>query len=103
MPDFSWVADPDAFLGDALLHKRRDRLPTSLRPEATTGMVWVLMVQSYYAAGGFVFSHRNPRLRCEVPAAGDDREGFVAGWPCSPTRALRAFRRRPCAGASACA
>ena len=56
-------------LGDALWHARRDRLLGRLRPGATIGMDGVFTMQPYYAAGGFVFSHRNLRFRRDVPPA----------------------------------
>ncbi len=62
-------------LGDALWHMRRDRLLGRLKPGATIGMDGVFNMQPYYSAGGFVFSHRNPRFCLEVPAAAGARAG----------------------------
>lgn len=62
-------------LGDALWHARRERLLARLRPGATIGMDGVFTMQPYYAAGGFVFSHRNLRFRHEVPAIPGDPSG----------------------------
>lgn len=61
--------------GNALWHARRDRLLSRLRPGATIGMDGVFAMQPYYAAGGFVFSHRNLRFRHTVPADAGDRLG----------------------------
>jgi len=55
-------------LGNGLWHARRDRLLARLRPGAGIGMDGVFTMQDYYAAGGFVFSHRDLRFRVEMPA-----------------------------------
>jgi len=55
-------------LGNALWHTRRERLLARLRPGSSIGMDGVFAMQDYYAAGGFVFSHRNMRFRAEIPA-----------------------------------
>jgi GNAT superfamily N-acetyltransferase len=52
--------------GNALWHARRERLLTRLRPGASIGLDGVFTMQDYYAAGGFVFSHRNMRFRTEI-------------------------------------
>ncbi len=69
-------------LGDALWHYRRERLLQRLRPGATIGLDGVFEMQSYYAKGGFVFSHRNIRFVTEIvdpPAAMQaDDEAVVA-------------------------
>lgn len=52
--------------GNALWHIRRQRLLDRLQPEASIGMDGVFAMQSYYAKGGFVFSHRNLRFRTEI-------------------------------------
>jgi len=65
--------------GNTLWHARRERLLVRLNPGATVGLDGVFAMQSYYAKGGFVFSHRNIRFRREVahrvPAIGD--QGLV--------------------------
>jgi len=53
--------------GDTLWQARRGRLLARLRPGASIGLDGVFAMQDYYAKGGFVFSHRNIRFRCEVP------------------------------------
>lgn len=53
-------------LGDALWHFRRERLLERLRPGASIGLDGVFDMQSYYAKGGFVFSHRNMRFRAQI-------------------------------------
>jgi GNAT superfamily N-acetyltransferase len=55
-------------LGNTLWHARRQRLLARLKPGATAGLDGVFALQNYYAAGGFVFSHRNLRFRADVPA-----------------------------------
>jgi ribosomal protein S18 acetylase RimI-like enzyme len=52
--------------GNALWHARRERLLTRLHPGAAIGLDGVFAMQDYYAAGGFVFSHRNLRFRAEI-------------------------------------
>ncbi len=70
-------------LGDRLWHARRERLLGRLQPGATVGLDGVFEMQSYYARGGFVFSHRNMRFRVEVasevvdPQAAAGRPGVV--------------------------
>jgi GNAT superfamily N-acetyltransferase len=54
-------------LGKALWHARRERLLSRLRPGAGIGLDGVFAMQGFYAAGGFVFSHRNMRFRAEIP------------------------------------
>jgi len=56
-------------LGDRLWQARRERLRARLRPGASIGMDGVFDMQSYYARGGFVFSHRNLRFRAEIGKA----------------------------------
>jgi GNAT superfamily N-acetyltransferase len=53
--------------GNALWHARRERLLARLRPGASIGLDGVFAMQDYYAAGGFVFSHRDIRFRTEIP------------------------------------
>jgi len=53
-------------LGNTLWHARRERLLARLRPGASIGLDGVFDMQRYYAAGGFVFSHRNLRFRAEI-------------------------------------
>jgi GNAT superfamily N-acetyltransferase len=52
--------------GNALWHARRERLLARLQPGASIGLDGVFAMQDYYAAGGFVFSHRNLRFRADV-------------------------------------
>jgi GNAT superfamily N-acetyltransferase len=52
--------------GNTLWHARRKRLLARLRPGASIGLDGVFAMQSYYAEGGFVFSHRNMRFRSEI-------------------------------------
>jgi len=52
--------------GNALWHARRERLLTRLHPGASIGLDGVFAMQDYYAAGGFVFSHRNLRFRAGI-------------------------------------
>ena len=54
-------------LGRVLWHARRDRLRSRLNPDAGIGLDGVFAMQAFYAAGGFVFSHRNLRFRAEIP------------------------------------
>jgi len=53
--------------GNMLWHARRDRLLARLQPGASIGLDGVFAMQTYYAGGGFVFSHRNLRFRAEIP------------------------------------
>jgi GNAT superfamily N-acetyltransferase len=61
-------------LGRRLWHWRRDRLLSRLRPGAAIGMDGVFDMQGFYAKGGFVFSHRNLRMKGigQAPAFLDD-------------------------------
>lgn len=52
--------------GHTLWHARRQRLLDRLQPGAMVGMDGVFDMQSYYAKGGFAFSHRNIRFRTEI-------------------------------------
>jgi len=54
-------------LGNRLWQARRERMLARLNPGASIGMDGVYAMQDYYAKGGFVFSHRDIRLRFEVP------------------------------------
>lgn len=66
--------------GNTLWHARRQRLLDRLRPGASIGMDGVFDMQSYYAKGGFVFSHRNMRFRAEItehPATSSDDDKYV--------------------------
>lgn len=96
-------------IGRAFWHWRRDTLRARLRPNAAIGMDGVFAMQSFYARGGFAFSHRNLRMAgtaaahpltpaernllhplAALPFAqvaafdrehfGFDRTGFLAGW-----------------------
>ncbi|MBI2570470.1 MAG: GNAT family N-acetyltransferase [Candidatus Schekmanbacteria bacterium] len=49
-------------LGRQLWLSRRDRLRGRLRPTAAIGMDGVFAMQPFYAAGGFVFQHRDLRF-----------------------------------------
>ena len=62
-------------LGNTLWHVRLARLRDRLQPGASIGMDGVFEMQSYYAKGGFVFSHRNIRYRAEVPGNSSPAEG----------------------------
>ena len=67
--------------GNVLWHARLERLRARLRPGATIGMDGVFDMQSYYAKGGFVFSHRTIRHRAETAERASppaDEEGDVA-------------------------
>jgi ribosomal protein S18 acetylase RimI-like enzyme len=56
--------------GRQLWRALRERLTERLRADACTGLDGVFAMQSYYAADGFVFSHRDIRFRAELtPAA----------------------------------
>ena len=57
--------------GNTLWHARRQRLLERLRPGATIGLDGVFAMQEYYAAGGFVFSHRTMRFYVEIPEQSD--------------------------------
>jgi len=52
-------------LGNQLWHARRDRLIARMQPGASIGLDGVFAMQAYYAAGGFVFSHRSMRFRAD--------------------------------------
>lgn len=54
-------------LGSALWHARRERLLTRLHPGASIGLDGVFAMQGFYAAGGFVHSHRSLRFRADIP------------------------------------
>lgn len=68
--------------GNELWHARRERLIARVRPQASIGLDGVFAMQDYYAAGGFVFSHRNMRFRAEISRQAngppDDREDIVS-------------------------
>ena len=49
-------------LGNSLWHTRLERLRARLNAGASIGMDGVFDMQSYYAKGGFVFSHRNSSI-----------------------------------------
>lgn len=49
--------------GRELWYKRRDSLLARLQPGAAIGMDGVFNMQSFYAKGGFEFSHRNLRMQ----------------------------------------
>lgn len=52
--------------GNTLWHARRQRLLDRLNRDAAIGMDGVFDMQSYYAKGGFQFSHRNMRFRADI-------------------------------------
>lgn len=60
--------------GNGLWHARRDLLRKRLDPGAAIGMDGVYAMQDYYAAGGFVFSHRDIRFRSEARRTAADSE-----------------------------
>jgi GNAT superfamily N-acetyltransferase len=65
--------------GNSLWHARLQRLRNRLHPGASIGMDGVFDMQSYYARGGFVFSHRNMRFRAEItqpPVPSPDAEKY---------------------------
>jgi GNAT superfamily N-acetyltransferase len=67
-------------LGDALWQYRREHLLKRLRPGASIGLDGVFEMQSYYAKGGFAFSHRNMRFRAMIagpPATTNGDDGKV--------------------------
>jgi len=82
-------------LGDRLWQARRERLRARLRPGASIGMDGVFDMQSYYARGGFVFSHRNLRFRAEIGKASPpgDAEDVVA-LSAFPFEEVAAYDRR---------
>ncbi len=63
-------------LGRRLWFHRRDLLRLRLQPTAAIGMDGVFDMQPFYAAGGFVFSHRDLRFE-GVGAAAARGEGIV--------------------------
>lgn len=74
--------------GNALWHVRRERLIARLRPGASIGLDGVFAMQAYYAAGGFVFSHRDMRFRAEIsgqapspPADGEEEVVSLSAVP----------------------
>ncbi len=50
-------------MGRDLWLARRDKLLSRLKPQAAIGMDGVFSMQSFYAKGGFEFSHRNLRMQ----------------------------------------
>lgn len=64
-------------LGTKLWFYRRDRLLSRLKKGASIGMDGVFAMQSFYAKGGFQFSHRD--LRFEVVAKKEDYDENVKG------------------------
>lgn len=58
-------------LGRTLWHYRRDLLLERLEPGATIGMDGVFVMESFYARGGFVTSHRDLRYEGRAPGAVD--------------------------------
>lgn len=82
--------------GNTLWHARRDRLIGRLQSGASIGMDGVFDMQTYYARGGFVFSHRDIRYRVEgyvgEPAA-SGRDGHVVGLGEVPWEVIEAYDR----------
>jgi ribosomal protein S18 acetylase RimI-like enzyme len=71
-------------LGRKLWYFRRDRLVERLQPGAPIAMDGVFAMQPFYAAGGFVFSHRNLRMEGvggSDHGALDSRVGDLNGVP----------------------
>ena len=82
--------------GNALWHTRRQRLLDRLQPGASIGMDGVFAMQSYYAKGRFVFSHRNMRFRTEVterPATSADDDKNIVPLTALPFEQLLAYDR----------
>ena len=66
--------------GNKLWHARRERLLSRLQTGAAIGMDGVFDMQSYYAKGGFVFSHRNMRFQAEIaeqPAVSTEDDSYI--------------------------
>ena len=83
-------------LGNALWHARRQRLLDRLRPSASIGLDGVFTMQSYYAKGGFVFSHRNLRFRVDIaqpPAAARDEDAHIVPLGGVPFEEVLAYDR----------
>lgn len=84
-------------LGDQLWHARLERLQQRTDDGATIGMDGVFDMQSYYARGGFKFSHRNLRYQADIS------HGWAADVECPaqitplaqiPFEAVAAYDRR---------
>ena len=83
-------------LGNELWHARLKRLRARLNPGASIGMDGVFDMQSYYAKGGFVFSHRNIRYRAVISddaALAEDGEGEVVAISDVPFERLAEYDR----------
>lgn len=66
--------------GDTLWHARRKRLLQRLKPGASIGLDGVFEMQSYYAKGGFVFSHRDMRFQTDItdrPVGSQDEDEHI--------------------------
>ncbi|GAA5445099.1 hypothetical protein Misp06_03292 [Microbulbifer sp. NBRC 101763] len=63
--------------GNYLWHIRRDKMLARLCPGSTVGLDGVFDMQSYYAKGGFSFSHRNLRFVCRPSSRVKTLEGNV--------------------------
>ncbi len=82
--------------GNTLWHARRQRLLDRLKPHATIGMDGVFAMQSYYAKGGFVFSHRNLRFRTEIappPAISPAKDAHIVPLTDVPFEQIAAYDR----------
>ncbi len=105
-------------LGTGLWERRRDLLLSRLKPGASIGMDGVFAMQSFYAKGGFQFSHRNLRMESvarKLEYAGDkvtkitiddfaticaadqnwfgfDRANFLEGWFALPDSLALQYR-----------
>jgi GNAT superfamily N-acetyltransferase len=83
-------------LGDVLWHFRREKLLERLQPNATIGLDGVFEMQSYYAKGGFVFSHRNIRHRnviTDTPQSAVNNDGNIVSLAEVPFDQLMAYDR----------
>lgn len=83
-------------LGHTLWHTRRQRLLDRLHPGATIGMDGVFDMQSYYAKGGFVFSHRTMRFRADIgqpPAISPDDDRHLVSLTTVPFDQLLDYDR----------
>ena len=69
--------------GNNLWHARKERLLGRLEPGAAIGMDGVFNMQTYYAKGGFAFSHRDIRFRSAGAPAMPDASNDVSLVPLS--------------------
>jgi GNAT superfamily N-acetyltransferase len=83
-------------LGDVLWHFRREKLLERLQPNTTIGLDGVFEMQSYYAKGGFVFSHRNIRYRnvfTDTPKSALNNDGNIVALAEVPFDQVMAYDR----------